>query len=345
MQYINDILVDTKIDHLAFISDPLYFDGMKKLFSLLNSKDMFCKIYKSCLAERLLSGLTFNKDNEIAFIVFIRDTFDSSVTKQYQKMIFDVEDSTSKYSDITDISGITYSPLILTNGVWPFSKTENFIIKLPEQLEGVSSSFLTEYSNTNDKKQVCWIPLKSLVTLEFKTARTYIIDMNHYQATVMLLCMTHTTVKKDFLLGEINIRENWLDAVLDSLLLTRLIEYNPKLDMYRINPKFSAKSLKLNATVRFKRPIDEGDDDIITKEVDEERSLKTQAAIVRIMKARRVCSKSELINSVVTQTSRYFQQTSERILKQIQVLLSSTEDRYMEIVDNSTYRYVTGITN
>ena len=94
----------------------------------------------------------------------------------------------------------------------------------------------------------------------------------------------------------------------------------------------------MNAALRFAKPVIES---VIDPQIEEQRDLNTQAAIVRIMKARRVLEHSILCEETTKQTSRFFPQTIERIKRQIEKLINGQE-RYIERQDNRTYRYVTG---
>lgn len=214
------------------------------------------------------------------------------------------------------------------------------MLSLPKILETTSDVFIRKFQTMTDGKEIDWLHERSIANVEIRTDRAYLIAMNHLQAAaITVISNAGAKFASPEEIGNLtNLAVDWVDATLKSLITTRVIQKHPAKDVYRINPNFKASKVKLNATVAFARPVKESS---VDPQIEEERGLKTQAAIVRIMKARRVLDHQILLDEVMRQTSRFFAQNSERVCRQIEKLIHSP-DKYIQRIDPKTYKYLTG---
>ena len=320
--------------------------AVKLLFVLLASKDVFCKHYKTLFCNRLLRNKIHNRDAENNMIHLMRGTHDLQFSQQLTVMMRDVESSRQKYgleSGFLQDAAIPCDPIILTASSWPLNSHDLTItLNLPRELENLSQRFSTQFQKASEGKIVDWLHERSNALIEFRgKSKIYRITVNHFQVTALMAFLQKSPLSTEDLASMLELSADWLEATLKSLRTTRLIQQNPTTKVYRLNPGFEAEKVALDASLHFHRPVVENS---IDPQIEEQRELNTQAAIVRIMKARRVLDHITLCEEVTRQTSRFFPQKVERIKRQIEKLINGQE-QYLERVDNKTYKYVTGADN
>lgn len=343
-KYSDTVVSDPKDDYLTITTDRMKMEGVIVLFTFIASKDVFCKTYRIFFMGRLLRGGFINRDVETAMINRMRGIFDTQFAQQLNVMLRDIDQSRERYSPEAlgmSVSDVPCAPTILTGSSWPIAPAEqNLLLTLPPLLSSLSDAYCKAFAARTDGKEIGWLHERSSGVLQMRTDKPYQVTMNHLQLSIMLLIgdAPGGMINSASIGSALQLPDIWIKAALTSLeSATKLIQFNPKTSRYRINPSFKTPQVKLNAAVRFVRPVKELE---VDPQVEEERELKTQAAIVRIMKARRVLDHQDLIEEVTKQTSRFFPQGAERIRRQIEKLINGNE-KFIERVDAKTYKYVT----
>lgn len=350
----------------SVLTDPVDNDVtvVRDLFVLLASKDVFCKNYRNMLMTRLLRGRSRGLDIEAKALDVLRKTHDMQLSNEIAVMLRDIESSRAKYgadsgfcSSVCVNTGggimtltrndpsIAIDPLVLTMGSWPIDSADHLSsMKLPGELERLGEAFQTKFSKLNNERVVEWIHDVSTAIIELKTedpgapAKTYRITMNHLQVAAIMAVHANKVMTTDQICVALDVPINWLLKTLESLSACHIFQQNPKTKQWRINPNFRATSLNLNASLKFVRPTVEL---AVDPQIEEDRDLSTQAAVVRVMKSRRRLDHTSLCDDVMRQTSRFFPQKIDRIKRAIEKLINGTE-KYLDRVDARTYVYMTG---
>jgi cullin 1 len=132
-----------------------------------------------------------------------------------------------------------------------------------------------------------------------------------------------------------------LHRVVKSLLRCRLLrgpgeeeDLSPQTEL-SLNPKFSSKKMKLNITVTLQKETKEQTAETY-KTIDEDRKLFVQAAIVRIMKARKVLNHVNLVAELLQQIQARFKPPVPLIKACIESLI---DKEYMRRVMGETNKY------
>jgi len=235
---------------------------------------------------------------------------------------------------------------------------------IPRELEVVTQTFEKFYLDQHSGKKLTW--LHNLAKGEVKTNYTttnkigYTLQGSGYQIGVLLHFNQNPELTMKDLVSATQIADNQLTQILRSLVKTKVLNCDELKDGSNIDPgfKFSLNKgykapggkVKVNINVPMKAEEGAGgggggggaDKDVDSKqmaEILEERKLLMQAAIVRIMKARKKLKHNELITEVVDQLKSRFKPQIPLIKKCIDMLI---EKEYLERVkgEKDMYSYL-----
>jgi hypothetical protein len=98
---------------------------------------------------------------------------------------------------------------------------------------------------------------------------------------------------------------------------------------------YSSKRVKLNITTLIQKETKQ-ENETTHKHIEEDRKMYLQAAIVRIMKARKVLTHNDLIREVIEQARKNFQPEIPVIKKCIETLI---EKEYLDRVEGQSDKY------
>ncbi|ONM10023.1 Cullin-4 [Zea mays] len=246
-------------------------DSFEHLINLRQGKDVFEAFYKKDLAKRLLLGKSASIDAEKSMITKLKTECGSQFTNKLEGMFKDIElskeinDSFRQSSQArTKLpSGIEMSVHVLTTGYWPTYPPMD--VKLPHELNVYQSVVLMLF---NDAQKLSFLDIKDSTGIEDKELR---------RTLQSLAC------------GKVR--------VLQKIPKGRDVEDK---DDFVFNEDFSAPlyRIKVNA-IQMKETVEENTS--TTERVFQDRQYQVDAAIVRIMKTRKVLSHTLLITELYQQ--------------------------------------------
>uniref|UniRef100_A0A8C4YIK6 Cullin-2 n=1 Tax=Gopherus evgoodei TaxID=1825980 RepID=A0A8C4YIK6_9SAUR len=270
------------------------------VFKYIDDKDVFQKFYARMLAKRLIHGLSMSMDSEEAMINKLKA------------------------------------------GAWPLTQAPSSTFAIPQELEKSVQMFELFYSQHFSGRKLTW--LHYLCTGEVKMnylCKPYVAMVTTYQMAVLLAFNNSETVSYKELQDSTQMNEKELTKTIKSLLDVKMINHDlDKEDIeaestFSLNLNFSSKRTKFKITTSMQKDTPQ-EMEQTRSAVDEDRKMYLQAAIVRIMKARKVLRHNALIQEVISQSRARFNPSISMIKKCIEVLI---DKQYIERSQASADEY------
>eukprot|EP01113_Clastostelium_recurvatum_P013364 TRINITY_DN1704_c0_g1_i1.p1 TRINITY_DN1704_c0_g1~~TRINITY_DN1704_c0_g1_i1.p1 ORF type:complete len:773 (-),score=271.49 TRINITY_DN1704_c0_g1_i1:54-2312(-) len=308
------------------------------LFKYLPDKDVFMMVYHKLLSRRLITDTTGNEDAEASMISKLKGSQGFEYCMKLQRMITDMALS----KDInTDFQGwledksmklaYNFTIFVLATGSWPLvPPPSNF--NIPNDMMGAISSFKQYYENKYAGRKLTYLHHVSRAEIDSKAIRgkVFKLSVSTYQMGVLILFNTASTLtRKD--LDSTGLNDTILKGAVIALIKTGILtgpedpkDWNDDAT-FSINMKLSPKKIRINCNIS----VSLGDEksgggvnvDVNKAEIEQDRQYKLRAAVVRIMKSRKILSHNELIAECTSQVSRWFTPKITTVKKVIEYLI------------------------
>ncbi|XP_048487919.1 cullin-2 isoform X1 [Plutella xylostella] len=326
------------------------------VFKYIDDKDVFQKYYARALARRLIHQLAANMEQEEAMINRLKAACGYEFTNKLHRMFTDVAvsaDLNAKFSAylaeqrLHSDTGFTVQ--VLQAGAWPLGGGASSGGP-PPPLAIPATLFEQFYRRAFSGRRLAW--LQHLCAGELRTR--YTPRAHHVQATVnqcsILLAFENVDEMQARELRELLEldAEQWarqLRPLLDVGLITAEgnVEDEAAEGTIRLNLQFSSKRTKLRLAAAAP-PQQEGGAPAAAAgeepvQCDDDRKMYLQAALVRIMKQRKVLRHNELIQEVCAQARGSFAPSVAMVKKCIEALI---DKQYLERAPGrlDTYSYL-----
>jgi len=322
------------------------------LFKYLDDKDVFQTFYSKFLARRLINKTSYSEDCERSMLSGLKEACGFDFIAKLQKMFNDVQNSRdlnqsfqdSLVSNQTSLPG-DFSIMVLTHGMWPLTIPENGF-NVPGVLLPFMQVFGSFYDTQHQGRKITW--LFHLSQADVRTnylSRKFEFTVTNYQMAVLFLFNDSSKLSLKSIMDATGLKPGELKRVLYSLLLTKLLRKNPPsrnfqlTDQLALNPGFKHARTKLNVARTMERSSTretQVQDAQTHQQSQEYRKIVLQAAIVRIMKARKTLEHSNVIQETIQQTRKLFNPSVALIKKCIEYLI---EKGYLERVSDASHSY------
>ncbi|XP_062191598.1 cullin-3B-like [Phragmites australis] len=328
-------------------------DKVMTLFRYLQEKDLFEKYYKQHLAKRLLSGKATSDDSERSMLVKLKTECGYQFTSKLEGMFTDLKTSQDTtqgfYASTSDVADApTISVQILTTGSWPTQPCST--CNLPPEILAVSEKFRAYYLGTHNGRRLTWQTNMGTADIKatFGNGSKHELNVSTYQMCVLMLFNSADVLTYRDIEQATAIPVADLKRCLQSLALVKgkqVLRKDPMSrdiaddDSFCVNDKFTSKLFKVKiGTVVAQKETDP--EKLETRQrVEEDRKPQIEAAIVRIMKSRRVLDHNSIMTEVTKQLQPRFLPNPVVIKKRIESLI---EREFLERdkMDRKLYRYL-----
>lgn len=330
-------------------------DKVMMLFRYLQEKDVFEKYYKQHLAKRLLAGKTVSDDAERSLIVKLKTECGYQFTSKLEGMFTDMKTSQDTMqgfyaSNGPDLVGDspTLAVQVLTTGSWPTQPSAT--CNLPAEILGVCEKFRSYYLGTHTGRRLSWQTNMGTADLKatFGKGQKHELNVSTYQMCVLMLfnnadCLTYKEIEQ-----ATEIPASDLKRCLQSLACVKgknVLRKEPMSkdiaedDAFFFNEKFTSKLYKVKIGTVVAQRESEPENQETRQRVEEDRKPQIEAAIVRIMKSRRMLDHNNIIAEVTKQLQARFLPNPVIIKKRIESLI---EREFLERDknDRKMYRYL-----
>ncbi|XP_036378433.1 cullin-2 isoform X2 [Megalops cyprinoides] len=321
------------------------------VFKYIDDKDVFQKFYARMLAKRLIHGLSLSMDSEEAMINKLKQACGYEFTSKLHRMYTDMSvsaDLNNKFNNfiktqetVVDL-GISFQIYVLQAGAWPLTHVPSSTFAIPQELEKSVQMFELFYNQHFSGRKLTW--LHYLCTGEVKMnylSKPYVAMVTTYQMAVLLAFNNGETVSYKELQDSTQMNEKELLKTIKSLLDVKMINHDSKKEdieadsTFSLNMNFTSKRTKFKITTSMQKDTPQ-EMEQTRSAVDEDRKMYLQAAIVRIMKARKVLRHNALIQEVINQSKARFSPSISMIKKCIEVLI---DKQYIERSQSSADEY------
>lgn len=329
-------------------------DKVMMLFRYLQEKDVFEKYYKQHLAKRLLSGKTVSDDAERSMIVKLKTECGYQFTSKLEGMFTDMKTSqdtmldfyTKQSAELGD--GPTLAVQILTTGSWPTQPSP--ACNLPPEILTVCEKFRTYYLGTHNGRRLTWQTNMGTADIKatFGKGQKHELNVSTYQMCVLMLFnsadgLTYREIEQATEIPALDLKR-----CLQSLACVKgknILRKEPmskdisEEDVFHFNDKFTSKFVKVKIGTVVAQKESEPEKQETRQRVEEDRKPQIEAAIVRIMKSRRVLDHNSIVAEVTKQLQSRFLPNPVVIKKRIESLI---EREFLERdkADRKLYRYL-----
>ncbi|KAK4271848.1 hypothetical protein QN277_020479 [Acacia crassicarpa] len=290
-------------------------DRVLVLFRFIQGKDVFEAFYKKDLAKRLLLGKSASIDAEKSMISKLKTECGSQFTNKLEGMFKDIELSKeinesfkqSSQARTKLPSGIEMSVHVLTTGYWPTYPPMD--VRLPHELNVYQDIFREFYLSKYSGRRLMWQNSLGHCVLkaEFPKGKKE-LAVSLFQTVVLMLFNDAERLSFQDIKDATGIEDKELRRTLQSLACgkVRVLQKLPKGrdveddDSFVFNDAFTAPlyRIKVNA-IQMKETVEENTS--TTERVFQDRQYQIDAAIVRIMKTRKLLSHTLLITELFQQ--------------------------------------------
>ena len=315
-----------------------------QLFSYLTDKDLFAEIYRNQLAKRLLSQRSSAEDSEKSMIAKLKVQCGTQFTSKMEGMLGDLASASQQRTEFEQKmrevdSKLDFTVQTLTTGFWPTYKSPE--VTLTDEMTKCMEVFKEWHDQKHQKRKLTWVMTQGSATVRATFGKkAYDLQVTTLQAIALHAFSDGATFGLEELMKRLNLEEAIIKPLMHSLSCGKhkVIQKTPAsnkinmTDKFTANPKFSSNQRKLRI------PMASLEANFNTKKVEEDRSIAIEAAIVRIMKARKTLGHQQLLSEVLAQLS-FFNPNPRVVKKRIEALI---DREYLErSADNaSVYNYL-----
>jgi len=344
------------VDHLLKGGEKLSEDALEekldqivRLFTYFDDKDMFYAAFRKSLSKRLL-GKKFNEDAERSFIGKLKARAGDVFTKKLEGMFNDIKVSQEREQTFKDYCenlenkpSVETTVAVLNNLYWPLNKQTD--LTLPKEMVPAKDLFEKWYNSTTEKRKLTWLFNFGDVTVnhqfidEKKKLRKVELVVTPIQAAILVLFNDAAQFKYKEVREQIGATEELTKYSIAPLVFTKTrlfanrgtdgqgkqIAQGAKPSASDLEDEDILKLVAMRGITTRRIPFPQGigmtAGERSVEPVMEERQMKIDLALVRVMKARNVLDMQNLIGEASKQLLKFFRPDPRMMKKRIESLV------------------------
>jgi hypothetical protein len=344
------------VDHLLKGGEKLSEDALEekldqivRLFTYFDDKDMFYAAFRRSLSKRLL-GKKFNEDAERSFIGKLKARAGDVFTKKLEGMFNDIKVSQEREQTFKDYCenldgkpAVETTVAVLNNLYWPLNKQTD--LTLPKDMVPAKELFEKWYNTTTEKRKLTWLYNLGDVTVahqffdEKKKIKKVELVVSPIQAAMLVLYNSSSEFKYKEIREQIGATEELSKYSIAPLIFTKTrllankgsdgqgkqLAQGAKPSAADIEDEDVLKLVPMRGVTTRRIPIPPGIGLVAgerpVEPVMEERQMKIDLALVRVMKARNVLDMQNLIGESTKQLMKFFRPDPRMMKKRIESLV------------------------
>lgn len=304
------------------------------LANYIKDRDVFFAYYKKLFARRLLTAKKIALERIV--LTSLKKQFSSANTHHLERMFKDVEaadDVNQEFKQSNNVSPMNVT--VLSQGCWPNFSLGRVPACMQSHFEEFQKFYKTKYGNRNLK-------ILSVGTCEIKMGR-FILHTNVAQMNVLLALNETDEIDKICQLTQFD--SDTVEGILASLTLPKhpvvvrssvSSDSEPRNVKYVMNPAFKSKTVmvKISPPVKKETVVEQK---ATMTQIENERCLKIDAAVVRLLKARKKIDYNNIIIETTKSLQAYFTPNPHMIKRRIESLI---EREFMKRDDEDCKMFV-----
>ncbi|KAL0068060.1 hypothetical protein AAF712_004964 [Marasmius tenuissimus] len=325
-------------------------DSVLALYRYSDDKDVFRRFYHRQLAKRLLLGKSASDAFEKALLKKLRDNYDAEFD-QAQNMFTDLalaRDMMNEYHGrlSEDSLGRNLFVTVLQTSAWPFASPKD-AITLPQDLQAELAAYDGYYREKHKNRSLTWDHSLGTMSLKgrFKAAPKE-LSVSLYQGVVLLLFndgveLSYEEIKEATLMEDDDLCRTLQSLACGKKRVLKKTPHGPDVndgDKFHFNVDFVDPRSKIHInSIQAKVSVQES---VKTNlDIDGDRKHVIDAAVVRIMKAKKEMMFELMVNETIEAVQKHFKPEVAMIKKRIDSLV---EDEYLErdAKDKNKFRYL-----
>lgn len=361
-----DKILQDKLTKEVLDSEKALCTYCYEFFHMIIQKDVFIDAWGYALANRIIQGNIKNNDLEDKFIQTAIFHTDKVMWKNCVSMLNHVHESPqlneefqmSLTANNQSLPINSFSSLNQMLADWKrHISTDNSSIEhviptdlLPPVLRECKVKFEEWYLEKFNGKKIDWIYEYGDVEMEIRTDKKYkFVFPSTIQAVIaMVFSETSSPIHLDDIKKKTSINNSdYLKKVLGSLTKQLrnnsescfLIKVKDIKDTYSFNTNFKSKYTE-NKFVRVPKEENKDKDVLSNNQIQEDRKIKIECAIVRIMKSRKTLDHKNLMMEVISQVNMNFKPDPMQIKQRIESLIERDFLEKTGAQGNFGYKYL-----
>eukprot|EP00746_Dinoflagellata_sp_MGD_P067039 gnl/MRDRNA2_/MRDRNA2_27693_c0_seq1.p1 gnl/MRDRNA2_/MRDRNA2_27693_c0~~gnl/MRDRNA2_/MRDRNA2_27693_c0_seq1.p1 ORF type:complete len:782 (-),score=151.63 gnl/MRDRNA2_/MRDRNA2_27693_c0_seq1:146-2437(-) len=301
------------------------------LLAHLKDKDIFLDFYKRALSKRLLNKLSVSDDAEDAFLAKLKIECGQQAIQKHASMFTDMRLSDQLQQEYSRLShggspnGILHEVRILQNNAWSERVDEANIVPCDDFMKCIDA-FEAFYHSKHTGRKLRWMYNMGGVEIgSLCFPRKHIFAVSSYQALILMLFNTQKEISFKEFCDATKIPVDECKRQLLSMTVSRnriLLKNGSSKDIeedskFVVNENFTHEKIKVMINLIKK---EEKAEVTAVAEAPLERKHVVDAAIVRVMKARKRLDHNALMDEVFRQCTLFKPQPSQ-IKTQIEHLI------------------------